>query len=130
MVSDGAPKPPNTASSPLQIFGYAPGTRRVLLILPSFRILRRELRLVYTVSVFGLLLSIFDFFLLHETVCSFSSAFLFVQLSISVLAGLSHAGQKFSETIFLERGTQYPVQPYFEISLVLFMHKIFEQNFY
>ena len=36
----GAARIPNTAPPPLQISGYAPDTRRVLLILPSFRILQ------------------------------------------------------------------------------------------
>ena len=33
---------PETAPPPLQISGYAPNTKRVLLILPSFRILQWE----------------------------------------------------------------------------------------
>ena len=46
-------------------------------------------------------------------------------MSISALTRLSHTGQKFSETNVLLMGTAL-----FEISLSLFMHKIFEQNFH
>ena len=45
--------------------------------------------------------------------------------SISVLIRQSHTGQKFSKKFFWKG-----VQLYFEISLLSFIHKIFEQNFY
>ena len=63
----------------------------------------------------------FAFLLLREKVCNFSSA---VNMSISALTRQSHTRQKFSE-IFFCKG----VQLYFEISLLSFIHKIFEQNF-
>ena len=46
-------------------------------------------------------------------------------MSISALTKLSHIGQKLSEKIFCKGA-----QPYFKISLLSFMHKIFEQSFY
>ena len=46
-------------------------------------------------------------------------------MSISAPTKLSHTGEKFSEKKFLWR-----IQLYFEISLLSFIHKIFEQNFY
>ena len=45
--------------------------------------------------------------------------------SIPALTKLSHSGQKLSEKIFCSR-----VQPYFEILLLSFIRKVFEQNFY
>ena len=45
-------------------------------------------------------------------------------MSISALTRPSHTGQKFSEKNFC-----LGVELYFEISLLSFMHKIFEQNF-
>ena len=45
-------------------------------------------------------------------------------MSTSVLTRLTHTGQKFSEKNFCKG-----VQPYFEISLLSFIHKIFEHNF-
>ena len=45
--------------------------------------------------------------------------------SISALTRQPHTGQKFSEKNFFKG-----VQLYFEISLLSFIHKIFEQNFY
>ena len=42
IASGKAPRPPNTALPPLQISGEVTDTRRVLLILSSFRILERE----------------------------------------------------------------------------------------
>ena len=46
-------------------------------------------------------------------------------ISISALTRLPHTGQKFSEKIFCKG-----VQLYFEILLLSFIHKIFEQSFY
>ena len=46
-------------------------------------------------------------------------------VSISALTRQSHTGQKLSEKIFCKG-----VRRYFEISLLSFIHKIFEQNFY
>ena len=46
-------------------------------------------------------------------------------MSISALTRQSHTAQKFSENNFCKG-----VQHYFEISLLSFIHKIFEQNFY
>ena len=46
-------------------------------------------------------------------------------MSISALTKLSHIGQKFLKIIFCKG-----VQLYFEISLLSFIHKMFEQNFY
>ena len=44
---------------------------------------------------------------------------------MSALTKLSNTGQKLSEKFFCKE-----VQPYFEISLLSFIHKIFEQNLY
>ena len=46
-------------------------------------------------------------------------------MSIAAQTKLLHNGQKFSEKFFCKG-----VQLYFEISLLSFIHKIFEQNFY
>ena len=47
-------------------------------------------------------------------------------MSISALTRLSHAGQKyFLQRFFFCKG----VQPYFKISLLSFIRKVFEQNF-
>ena len=48
-------------------------------------------------------------------------------MPISALTKLSHTGQKLPEKTFLERGTL--VQPYCEISLLSFIHKIFLTKF-
>ena len=46
-------------------------------------------------------------------------------ISISVLTRLSHSDKSFPKKIFYKK-----VSLYFEISLLSFIHKIFEQNFY
>ena len=62
------------------------------------------------------------FFLFLEKVCSFSSTFLYVHIRTSQTVRYS---TNFSEKYFFEE-----VQRYFEISLLSFIHKTFEQNFY
>ena len=61
------------------------------------------------------------FFLLHEIVCSFSSAFC---MSISALSRQSYWTKVFRKDFSCEGG-----QLYFKILLSSFMHKIFVQTF-
>ena len=63
----------------------------------------------------------YTFLLLHEKVCAFLLTFLYVHIRTNQTVTY---WQKFFETI-LDTG----FQPYFEILLTLFMHKILEQNF-
>ena len=81
------------------------------------------LRWIYTVSVFRPFLFVFLRFCFSFTKYALFHPHFYV--SISALTRQSHTGQKFSEKSFCKG-----VQLYFEISLLLFIHKIFEQNFH
>ena len=65
---------------------------------------------------------LWTFFLLHEKVCSFSSAFLYVHICTNQI--VTYWTKFFLKIFFVKK-----VQSYFEISLSPFIHKIFEQNF-
>ena len=81
------------------------------------------LRWIYTVSVFRTFSYVFLRFCFFLTKYALFHPHFYV--SISALTRQSHTGQKFSEKNFCKG-----VQLYFEISLLSFIHKIFEQNFY
>ena len=65
----------------------------------------------------------FAFLLLLDKVCAFSSAFLCVHIRTNQT--VTYGKKVFRKKIFCKG-----VQLYFEISLLSFIHKIFEQNFY
>ena len=65
----------------------------------------------------------FTFLLLLDKVCAFSSAFLCVHIRTNQTVHIM-------DKIFLKKIFCKGVQLYFEISLLSFTHKIFEQNFY
>ena len=77
---------------------------------------------MYTVSVLRTFSSVFLRFCFLKKHALFHPHF---YVSISALTRQSHTGQKFFEKFFCKE-----VQLYFEISLVSFIRKIFEQNFY
>ena len=85
--------------------------RSYLFLFPSY------LRRIYTVSVFR------SFLLLHEKVCAFSSAFLYVHIRTNQTV-------TYWTKVFRKKNFCKGVQLYFKISLLSFIYKIFEQNFY
>ena len=85
--------------------------------------IRKQLRCIYTVSVFRPFSSVFlRFCFFLKKYALFHSHF---YKSISALTRQSHTGQKFSENFFCKG-----VLLDFEISLLTFIHKNFEQKFY
>ena len=85
-----------------------------------------HLRWIYTVSVFRPAFVRFFFLRFCFSVKKYAIFHPHFYMSISALTRQSHTGQNFSEKNFLLEG----VQLYFEISLLSFTHKIFEQKFY
>ena len=77
-----------------------------------------------SISVSYVFVCFFTFLLLLDKVCAFSSAFLCVHIRTNQT--VSHILDKSFPKKFFCKG----VQLYFEISLLSFIHKIFEQNFY
>ena len=88
-----------------------------------FSLIFNQIKWIYRISVFRPLLSVFvHFFFSTKTVFFFRLHF---YMSIPALTRPTHWVKVFPKKIFCA-----VVQPYFKISLLSFIHKIFEQNLY
>ena len=79
---------------------------------------------LHSIRFLSVFVRFFTFLLFHKKVCNFSSAFIYVSIRANQI--VTYWTRVSEKKIFCKE----ILQLYFEISLLPFIYKIFEQNFY